>query len=73
MIFKVLERLRPGIPAFEEVEQRVNDRVYSEKMQPALRAFLTNLRKESFIFLAPGYVDTGAERPSEAMLAQKDQ
>ncbi len=73
MLFKVLERLRPGIPAFEEIEERVKDMLYSEKMQPALRAFLTTLRKESYYTVAPGYVDTGAERPSEAMLANKDQ
>jgi peptidyl-prolyl cis-trans isomerase SurA len=73
MIFKVLEKLRPGIPAFEEVEQRVNEVIYNQKMQPALRAFLVTLRKESYVYLAPGYVDTGAERPSEAVLAKKGQ
>jgi len=71
MIFKVLERLRPGIPVLEEVEDRVKEALYNEKMQPALRAYLQNLRKESYVYLAPGYVDTGAERPSEAVLAQK--
>ncbi len=73
MIFKVLERISPGIPTFEEVEQRVNEVMYNQKMQPALRAYLMNLRKESFIYLAPGYLDTGAERPSDAVLAKKGQ
>lgn len=68
MIFKVLEKLRPGIPSFDEVEQRVDEYLYNQKMQPALRKYLTNLRKESFIFLAPGFIDSGAERPSEAEL-----
>src|SRR5712691_5913471 len=71
MIFKVVERFRPGIPSFEEVEQRVNEILYNQKMQPALRVYLTTLRKESYIFLAPGYVDSGAERPSETVLAKK--
>ncbi len=71
MIFKVLEKMRPGIPAFEEVEQRVNETLYNQKMQPALRKYLITLRKESYISLAPGFVDSGAERPSEAMLAKK--
>jgi peptidyl-prolyl cis-trans isomerase SurA len=73
MILKVLERISPGIPTFEEVEQRVNEVLYNQKMQPALRAYLVNLRKESYIYLAPGYVDTGAERPSDAVLAKKGQ
>ncbi len=71
MIFKVLEKLRPGIPAFEEIEERVNEVLYNQKMQPALRKYLVTLRKESYIYLAPGYVDAGAERPSEAVLAKK--
>jgi peptidyl-prolyl cis-trans isomerase SurA len=73
LILKVAERFSPGIPKFEEVEQRVNDVLYSQKMQPKLRAYLVQLRKESYIFLAPGYVDAGGERPSETQLAKKEQ
>jgi peptidyl-prolyl cis-trans isomerase SurA len=71
IIIKVLERLSPGVPKFEEIEQRVDEAVYNERMQPALRQYLATLRKESYIFLAPGYVDTGAERAGELELAQK--
>jgi peptidyl-prolyl cis-trans isomerase SurA len=70
IIIKVLERLSPGVPKFEEIEQRVEEAMYNEKMQPALRQYLATLRKESYIFLAPGYVDTGAERAGELQLAQ---
>lgn len=73
IILKVLEKVRPGVPAFEEVEQRVNEHLTNQKMQPAYRQYLITLRKESYIFLAPGYVDTGAERSSEAVLAKKGQ
>lgn len=73
MVFKVLEKLRPGIPAFEEVEQRVDEYMYNQKMQPALRKYLTTLRKDSYVTLAPGYVDSGAERPSEAGTAEEAQ
>jgi peptidyl-prolyl cis-trans isomerase SurA len=71
IIIKVLERLSPGVPKFEEVEQRVDEAIYNERMQPALRQYLATLRKESYILLAPGYVDTGAERAGELELAQK--
>jgi peptidyl-prolyl cis-trans isomerase SurA len=73
IILKVLERYSPGIPKFEEVEQRVNEVLYDQKMQPRLREYLTQLRKESYIYRAPGYVDTGEERPSETPLAKKGQ
>jgi peptidyl-prolyl cis-trans isomerase SurA len=71
IILKVLERYSPGIPKFEEVQQRVNEVLYEEKMQPNLREFLLRLRKESYIYKAPGYVDTGEERPSETQLPNK--
>jgi peptidyl-prolyl cis-trans isomerase SurA len=73
IILKVLERFSPGIPKFEEVEQRVNEMLYNQKMQPNLREFLLRLRKESYIYRAPGYIDTGEERPSETPLANKGQ
>ena len=73
IILKVLERYSPGIPKFEEVEQRVNEVLYDQRMQPNLRQYMTRLRKESYIYKAPGYVDTGEERPSEIQLANKEQ
>ena len=73
IILRLNDRRRAGIPNFEEVESRVTETLYSQKMQPALREFLQTLRKESYIFLAPGYVDTGAERPSEAADATRGQ
>ena len=73
IILKVLERYSPGIPKFEEVEKRVNDVMYDQKMQPELRQYMLQLRKESYIYKAPGYVDTGEERPSEIQLANKGQ
>jgi peptidyl-prolyl cis-trans isomerase SurA len=73
IILKVLERYSPGIPKFEEVEQRVNEVLYEQRMQPDLREYMKQLRKESYIYKAPGYVDSGEERPSETQLANKGQ
>jgi peptidyl-prolyl cis-trans isomerase SurA len=73
IILKILERYSPGIPKFEEVEQRVNEVLYDQKMQPRFREYMTRLRKESYIYKAPGYVDTGEERPSEIQLPNKGQ
>lgn len=60
MILKVLQRHQQGIAPFEDVEQRVEEILYNQKMQPALRKYLRTLREQSYITLAPGYVDTGA-------------
>lgn len=71
LILKLVERFSPGIPKFEEVEQRVDEALYNPRMQPKLREFLTQLRKDSYIWKAPGYVDTGDVTPAAAVLADK--
>lgn len=71
LIVKVLEQRSPGAPKFEEVEQQVQNVLYEQKMQPALRDYLTTLRKESYIYLAPGFVDSGAVNPGAVGSAQE--
>jgi len=71
LILRLIERFSPGIPTFEEVENRVQETMYSQQMEPKMREYLTQLRKDSYIFLAPGYVDTGAETPGAALTSEK--
>ena len=71
VILKVLERRKEGTAKFEDVEQRISSALYNQQMQPALREYLRTLRKESFIFLATGYIDTGAELPTPATASSK--
>ena len=65
MIVKLIERTAAGIPPLSEVESRIHERLYLEKIQPSLRVYLTQLRQESFISIKPGYTDTG-EPPTQA-------
>jgi peptidyl-prolyl cis-trans isomerase SurA len=60
VVLKVMEHQAAGIPALKTVEPRIQDALYYEKLQPALRAFLTKLREEAYIDVKPGYVDSGA-------------
>jgi peptidyl-prolyl cis-trans isomerase SurA len=60
MILKVVSRTKAGIPTLTEAESRINERLYLQRIQPALREYLTRLRQESFISVKPGYTDTGA-------------
>jgi len=73
MIVKVFERRKQGIASYDEVEQRVSEILYNQQMEPALREYLRTLRKESYIYLASGYIDTGAERPTQAALTNQAQ
>jgi len=60
VILKVTEHQQAGIPAFNDIENRVQEAVYMQKMQPALREYLKKLREEAYLWTKPGYVDTGA-------------
>jgi len=60
VLLKVTEHQMAGIPTLKEVEPRIQDALYMQKLQPALRAYLTKLREEAFIDIKPGYIDTGA-------------
>jgi len=73
LILRLVERFSPGIPPFDEVESHVNEALYSRRMEPKLREYLVQLRKDSYIFLAPGYVDTGAETPGAALAPERTQ
>lgn len=60
VILKVTDHQAAGTPTFEEAEPRIQEQVYMQKMQPALRDYLKKLREESYIDIRSGYVDTGA-------------
>jgi peptidyl-prolyl cis-trans isomerase SurA len=60
VILQVTEHQMAGIPSFKEVESRIQDALYMQKLQPALRAYLTTLREEAFIDVKTGYIDSGA-------------
>ena len=65
VILKVTEHHEAGIPALSEIEGKVQDAVYMQKLQPALRQYLEKLREDAFIYIKPGYVDTAAS-PNES-------
>ncbi len=60
IILKVNAHHPGGVPAFKDIEDQIKGAVYSEKLEPAARAYLTKLRDEAYIDIKPGYVDTGA-------------
>jgi peptidyl-prolyl cis-trans isomerase SurA len=59
-ILRVDERYAAGQASLDEVKNEVMDRLYSPRMKPALRAYLTQLRQDAFLEIRGGYVDSGA-------------
>jgi peptidyl-prolyl cis-trans isomerase SurA len=74
VILQVKEHQTAGIPTLKEVEPRIQDALYMQKLQPALRAYLTTLRENAFIDIKTGYIDTGASakqtKPVETTLKE---
>lgn len=60
VILKVNQHTQAGLMPFKQVEPRIQEAIYYEKLQPSLRSYLTKLREDAFIDIKPGYVDTGA-------------
>lgn len=60
LVLRVDMRYEAGVQPIEKVETEIMNRLYQEKMQPAMRAYLTKLREESYVVVTPGYVDTSA-------------
>ncbi len=60
VILKVTSHQMAGIPALKDVEPKLQDALYYQKLQPALRAYLTKLREEAYIDIKAGYIDSGA-------------
>jgi peptidyl-prolyl cis-trans isomerase SurA len=60
VILKVTDHVAAGVAPLKDVEQQVQEGMYTEAMQPALRAYLTKLREDAYINIREGYVDSGA-------------
>src|SRR5436309_529132 len=60
VILKVNEHTQAGIAPLKQIENRIQEAIYYEKLQPALRTYLTKLREEAYIDIKAGYTDTGA-------------
>ena len=70
VILKLLEHTQAGVPPLAEAETTIHEKIYYQKIQPALREYLTKLRQESYIVIKPGYTDTGAA-PAQQANAEK--
>ena len=74
-ILKVNDHEVAGVPALKDALPRIQDALYMQKLQPALRSYLTKLREDAYIDIKPGYVDSGASpnqtKPVETAAAKE--
>ncbi|MGH9865185.1 MAG: peptidylprolyl isomerase, partial [Candidatus Acidiferrales bacterium] len=58
-ILRVNQHFDSGLQPLNNVEQEVENALYQQKIQPAMRKFLTQLRKDSYVVVKAGYTDSG--------------
>jgi len=62
VILRVDSHQAAGVPPLSAVEQQVQEAIYVDQLQPALRVYLTKQREEAYIDIKPGFVDAGSSR-----------
>jgi peptidyl-prolyl cis-trans isomerase SurA len=64
VILHVDAHQQAGVPPLSAVDNQVQEAVYADQMQPALRAYLIKSRDDAYVDVAPGFVDSGSARKS---------
>jgi peptidyl-prolyl cis-trans isomerase SurA len=70
VIIKVEEKHEAGIQKIEVVGNEIRDRLFEAKAQKSTQEYMVTLRKQSFIEVKPGYVDSGAVPSDPKQTAQ---
>ncbi len=65
LILQVLEHYDEGEQSLSKVENEINEKLYTERLHPALRDYLKTLREESYVVIKPGYQDVAGGGNSE--------
>jgi peptidyl-prolyl cis-trans isomerase SurA len=65
LVLQVLEHYDEGQQSLEKVENEIQDHLYSQRMEPALREYLKTLREQSYVVIKPGYQDIAGGGNSE--------
>jgi peptidyl-prolyl cis-trans isomerase SurA len=59
-ILKVLDHYQAGLQPLDKVSGEITNKLYLQKMDPALRKYLGELREESYVMVKPGCTDSAA-------------
>jgi peptidyl-prolyl cis-trans isomerase SurA len=69
LILEVTKHIAAGLAPMDEVQNQIQEELGMQKMEPAVRKYLTKLRTQAYIDIRPGYVDSGAT-PNEMKFVQ---
>ena len=65
LIMQVMEHYDEGEQTLAKVQNEIEEKLYSQRMEPALREYLKTLREQSYVVIKPGYQDAAGGSNSE--------
>ncbi len=65
LILQVLEHYSEGQQPLDKVRNEITEKLYNERMEPAMRDYLKTLREQSYVIIKPGYQDIAGGGSSE--------
>jgi len=65
LILQVLEHYEEGQQPLDKVRNEISDKLYTARLEPAMRDYLKTLREQSYVIIKPGYQDIAGPGSSE--------
>jgi peptidyl-prolyl cis-trans isomerase SurA len=65
LILQVLEHYDEGQQPLDKVRSEISDKLYSARLEPAMRDYLKTLREQSYVIIKPGYQELAGPGSSE--------
>src|SRR5712691_2802691 len=65
LVLQVMEHYDEGMQSLPKVKNEIMDKLYGERMEPAMREYLKTLREQSYVVIKPGYQDIAGGGNSE--------
>src|SRR5712664_1101616 len=65
LVLQVLEHYDEGEQSLDKVKNEIMDKLYSARMEPAMREYLKTLREQSYVVIKPGLQDIAGGGGSE--------
>lgn len=65
LILQVLEHYDEGQQPLDKVQNQISEKIYNDRLEPAVREYLKTLRQQSYVVIKPGYQDVAGGGNSE--------
>jgi peptidyl-prolyl cis-trans isomerase SurA len=67
LVLQVMEHYDEGEQSLDKVENEISEKLYNERLEPAVREYLKTLRAQSYVVIKPGFQDIAGGGNSEIL------